>query len=134
MDRGTLSLPTAPSEPAARVLSNAHVVLSHTHSSAKSFLSIFEERQAERGRGAPSDQDYDLLRAMLLFACSGLDSTIKHLIRDALPSVIDQVGGAESNFRTFVERRLRTEQSADLLAATLTSHDPRRALIDELVK
>jgi len=31
---------------------------------------------------------------MLVFACSGLDSMIKQLIRDALPTVIDKNEGA----------------------------------------
>ena len=116
------------------MLSNAHIVLSHTHRSAKSFLDIFEERQAERGPGAPSDQDYDLLRAMLLFACSGLDSTVKHLIRDALPAVIDEDSTAEDNFRDFVEKKLPANgRDATLLAAVLTSRDPRKVLVDELV-
>lgn len=70
---------------------------------------------------------------MLLFACSGLDSTIKHLIRDALPRVVDQVPGAEANFKRFAQRRLRSGESSDLLAAALTSRQPRRVLLDELI-
>lgn len=99
-----------------------------------SFLDIFEERQEERGRGAPADHDYDLLRAMLIFACSGLDATIKHAIREALPAVIDRVDRAEDNFRDFVERRLRAERANVLLSKVLTARDSRAALVDELVR
>lgn len=55
------------------------------------------------------DRDYDLLGAMVVCTCSGLDSMVQHAIRDAPPSVIDGVDKAEDNFRAFVERRPSTE-------------------------
>ena len=87
-----------PPEPAAPELRSTHLVLVHTRATVESFLETFEDRQKHRGRGAPADRDVDLLRAMLVFACSGLDSLIKHAIRDALPAVIDRVERAEDNF------------------------------------
>jgi hypothetical protein len=94
---------------------------------------MFEERVSARGPGAPSNQDADLLRAMLLFACAGLDSMIKHLIRDALPTVIDRVDNADDNFKGFVEKRFK-DIDPKLLTAVLTSRDPRKALIEEMIK
>ena len=65
--------PDAP-VPQAPELQNAHTVLKHARSTVESFFEAFEERGAQRGRGAPRDHDYDLPRAMLVFACAGLDS------------------------------------------------------------
>ena len=125
-----------PPEPAAPELRSSHLVLAHTRSTVSSFLQAFEDRQSERGRGAPADHDYDLLRAMLVFACSGLDSMIKHAIRDALPTVIDRVDGAEDNFRGFVEKQLPRDGrlATGLLSRILTARDPRAALVEELVR
>lgn len=125
-----------PPEPTAPELRNTHLVLAHTRSTATSFLEAFEDRQSQRGRGAPADHDYDLLRAMLVFACSGLDSMIKHAIRDALPAVIDRIDRAEDNFRDFVEKQLPTDGrfTTGLLSRILTAREPRAALVEELVR
>ena len=125
-----------PPEPAAAQLRNTHLVLAHTLSTVNSFLAAFESRVGQRGRGAPTDQEYDLLRAMLVFACSGLDSMIKHAIRDALPAVIDCVDRAEDNFRDFVEKQLPPDGRSTnrLLAAVLTARNPRVALVEHLVR
>lgn len=125
-----------PPQPAAGELHNAHLVLVHTRSTANSFLDAFQTRVKRRGRGAPTDQEYDLLRAMLVFACSGLDSTVKHAIREALPAVIDRVPRAEDNFRDFVQKQFSVEgrPTNRLLATVLTADSPRRALVDHLVR
>lgn len=126
----------APPEVSASELHNAHLVLIHTHSTVNSFLSAFQSRVRSRGRGSPTDQEYDLLRAMLVFACSGLDSSIKHAVRDALPTVIDRVDRAADNFRDFVEKQLPmdAQSTTRLLANVLTNESPRSALIQHLVR
>ena len=73
------------------------------------------------------------MRAMLVFACAGLDSMIKHLIRDALPAVIDQTESVEKKFEGFVEKELGRD-GTKLLTAVLTSESPRERLVEELVK
>lgn len=73
---------------------------------------------------------------MLVFACAGLDSMLKQLVRDALESVIDCNDGAETQFRLFVERRLLREGNTDpkLLSELLTSRNPRSVLIGRLIE
>jgi hypothetical protein len=39
-------------------------------------------------RGMSTDEEQDLLRAMLVTAAPGLDAMTKQLIRDALPKVV----------------------------------------------
>ena len=72
---------------------------------------------------------------MLVFACAGLDSMIKQVVRDALESVIDQSDGAHANFQVFVEKRLARQGTPDprFLAKVLTGTDPRKVLVAELV-
>ena len=123
-----------PDQPGAEELLQAHTVLLHARGTAQSFLDTFEERLRARGPGAPSDQDYDLMRAMLVFACAGLDATIKHLVRDALPALISRADGIEKKFEEFVAKELEQEKKTKLLASVLTSGNPRQRLVEELVK
>ena len=128
-----MSLGPEPKEPQADELSKAYLVLQHARWTAQSFLNTFDERLNARGPGAPSDQDYDLMRAMLVFACAGLDSMIKHLIRDALPAVIDRVDEAKREFRDFVRKELEGDKRSELLSDALSSGDPKMKLVKELV-
>ena len=98
-------LPTAPE------CQSAYIILTNAHESSSSFLDIFNTtRQARRARGTPTDEEQDLLRAMLLFAASGLDSMVKQLIRDALPIVIPKHKGALANLESFLSRHLKTQR------------------------
>jgi hypothetical protein len=83
---------------------------------------------------------------MLLFACSGLDATVKQLVRDGLEAVLAYDEGAQSQFAIYVERRLKKgvaesqERNSNtgllldfaLLSKTLASLDPRHVLINML--
>ena len=115
----------------------ATTILRNAHLTASSFLGTFEAtRRARSARGTPTDQEHDLLRAMLTFASSGLDSMIKQLVRDALPEVISVREGAHDNFQKFVERRLRRGDGPDyaFVAAVMADPNPRNHLVDRLVR
>ena len=107
----------------------AQAILSKTYDACESFHVIF--RQLQQTAGISSDSQEDTLRAMLVFACAGLDSTIKLLVRDALHAVIDIDPGAQANFTESVRRRLPDmDTSRDLLATVLTAPSPRFKLIE----
>ncbi|MYB69895.1 MAG: hypothetical protein F4X75_15520 [Gemmatimonadetes bacterium] len=86
-------------------------------------------------RGASTDKEQDLLRAMLTFACAGLDALVKQLIKDALPDVINCNEAVERTFRADIERRIRRGEEIDhkFLADVLTQKRPRDRLIDILI-
>jgi hypothetical protein len=122
------------------------------HNQAMSAITNFHELyvQSQKSKAeAPTHGEQDLLRAMLLFACSGLDAVVKQLIEDALGTVLDHDLGAQQQFKTFVERRLKKASAADdreralnppaspdmsFLAELLVSFDPRSKLIDALTE
>lgn len=125
-----------PQKPNHERISNAYVILCNTHDASSSFLDIFETtRKRRNAKGASTDEEQDLLRAMLSFATSGLDSMIKQLIRDTLHFVIDKDEGATQRFRTYIEKKLMTgdQTNSKLLAKVLADHHPRNSLIQELV-
>ena len=125
-----------PSRPTSNLCDPAFSILCSTHSASSSFLSIFTiTRRNRNARGTPRDVEQDLLRAAFSFASSGLDSLVKQLVRDALPYVVENDDGANENFRTFIERKLRDENSVDhkFLATILVSKYPRKELQEFLI-
>src|SRR3989338_8956810 len=72
-----------------RNLENACTVFEHTFESSGNFLSLYNKIRKGKS-GTTSHTEQDLLRAMLLFACAGLDSTVKHLIEDNLNLIIEK--------------------------------------------
>jgi hypothetical protein len=79
----------------------------------------------------------DMLRAMLIFAGAGLDSAIKQLIRDALPSIMETNELAGAKLLAFTENALAptaNPASERSLARYLTSSNPRQAILDDYVQ
>ena len=127
---------TRPSQPANRECFSAYVILCNAQDTSASFLDTFVAvRKSRNARGTPTDEEQDLLRAMLAFASAGLDSLAKQLIRDALPKLIQRNSGANDMFKTFVERKLKSsgELNHRLLADVISDENPRTKLISLLV-
>jgi hypothetical protein len=123
-----------------RQLSRAILVHNQAMIAMENFHTLYVE-----GRGQGNGREVsDLLRAMLLFACAGLDAVIKQLVHDTLGSVLEHDDGAQREFKKFVERRLKKAPSADerervlglpdvaLLADLLVSFDLRARLVGYL--
>jgi len=130
------SLTSQLATPSSPLLLNSFSILSSTHSSVSSFLSIFQNsRQARGARGAPTESEQDLLRAMLIFASSGLDSMVKQLVRDTLRTVINVDEGAAAMFRTHIERRMKRGDELDykLLASLIATNEPRDSMMSDLI-
>jgi hypothetical protein len=98
---------------------------------------IRELRRQETGdiRGRLTANEEDLLRAAIVFTGAGLDATLKQLIRDTLPSLLETSPQAHEKFETFAADRLGTGEIADTraLARYLTSTSPRERLIEDYV-
>jgi hypothetical protein len=116
---------------------DAHVILCNAHDAVRSFLDTFEAvRKTRNAKGMPTDEEQDLLRAMVLFAGAGLDSMAKQLIRDALPAIIERDEGATVQFKDYIERRLRDVEGSSrrFLADILGDRNPRELLFSRLVR
>jgi hypothetical protein len=123
-------------------ISKAQLILQYAHDSASSLLSALRTVRGQRKatRGALTDEEQDLLRAMLVMAASGLDSVAKQLIRDAIPILCRGDAEVLSKFQTFVARQVRgdgeghvTNDVAKLLARILTADSAQAALIESYV-
>lgn len=132
-------LPELPAAPERPELQNAHVVLAKTRDTVQHFFDMYEDGR-RRTVGAPTDLQQDLLRAALLFAASGVDAVVKHLLREALPIVLDHHDEAHEYFVKQVEQLLIRKQrggealDAGLMARVLTSASPRSELKETFIR
>lgn len=135
----SIRVPQTPSSPNAQ---KAHTILRYAHDVVESLLGTFGGvRQARGARGSATDEEQDLLRAMIVMSCAGLDSMLKQLIREALPTLIDTNDKARAALTTFATKRLVRNDDGDsatvdskFLAKVLTGASPLEAIIEELVQ
>lgn len=96
-----------------------------------------EIRKREQGdiRGRMPENEADLLRAAVVFTGAGMDATLKRLIRDTLPALLEISEQAHQKFESFAEDRLGTGEIADtrVIARYLTSPNPRERLIEDYI-
>jgi hypothetical protein len=126
----------SPAQPTSTECQLAFTILCNAHEAASSFMDIFDAvRKSRKAVGASTDEEQDLLRASLVFACAGLDSMIKQLVRDALPTVIDKHPGSHLMLQQHVERVLKNSPTfgVEYMAEIIVSHEPRALLINRLI-
>jgi hypothetical protein len=120
----------------------ADTALDMARDSVKNFFDTYEKvRQARNaGQGAPMDNEQDLLRAALVFAAAGLDSTLKELIKGSVRTLSKIDTTVQEQFETFVQRKLRGDSEEPgpvsgnkFLASILASALPQERLLNEYV-
>jgi len=88
-------------------------------------------------RGGPSTHaQQDLYRAMLIFACAGLDIFVKQLIKTKLPKLIGADKSAEAKFKEHVRRGLKKDEKEMLntVALALIDRNPRDILLGDYLE
>jgi hypothetical protein len=136
------SIETVPAKPQAAECLLAYQVLVYTHDTSQSLLDAFADiRKARGAKGTPTDEEQDLLRAMLVFASAGLDSVAKQLIKDCLLALVGASLEVRVAFQRFVEKRVSGRASdegaaigvdARFIAAALLAPDTTEHLVDQL--
>jgi hypothetical protein len=130
-------------EPKTEVCAKAAVILERTHDSSDALLKAFELAQQERGtpRGMTTDDEQDLLRAMLVMAAAGLDSMLKQLIRDTMPSLVRVSPSVREGLEKFVLRSLRGDAEGPdslggtkFLARILAAESQQGQVIEEYIR
>jgi hypothetical protein len=120
----------------------ARAILQYAHDSAEALLKAFEtvRRARHAGRGTSTDEEQDLLRAMLVMAAAGLDSSLKQLIRDCLPDLARMQDSVAGELEKYVVRQLRGDQydaevaaTPSFLAKLLVAESLRDALLERYI-
>ena len=109
-------------------------VVGHAKDSVAGFANAFDAVRQHRGAGAgaPTDEEQDLARAALVFAAAGLDSCIKHLIKDSITSLAEFDSKVKDQLNKFVRKLLESETN-DRIASALLADSPRIDLIDSYI-
>lgn len=96
-------------EPESDQCKKAWLILKHAHESAQSLLRAFELARGMRGRprGMTTDEEQDLLRAMLVMSAAGLDAMTKQLLRESLPRLTKKHDAVRRGLEKFLARRIR---------------------------
>lgn len=135
------SLPDAKSHTACQksqhFLTSAHQSVNGVLANLTELRKLHQQKTGRDPRGRLTESHEDLLRAAVLFTGAGLDATLKQLLRDALPLVIDKSPEARDKFQTMVEKELATSTGivdSKTLAQYLVAVDARRALIERYVE
>jgi len=122
--------------------SKAHTVCEHARDSVRGFFVAFDIIRKGQGKtvGRTSHEEQDQLRAALVFAAAGLDSTLKALIRGAVYPLARFDTGVRKELETFVSRRIRgdgddtdTSIGSKFLAKILIADAPLDGVIEEYV-
>jgi hypothetical protein len=130
-------------DPKTEACSKAAVILARTHESADALLKAFELAQQERGtpRGMSTDDEQDLLRAMLVMTAAGLDSMLKQLIRDAMPALVRASPSVREGVEKFVTRSIRGDadspeplSAAKFLGRILAAESQQTQVIEEYIR
>lgn len=106
----------------------AYKIVEYAHDSCEALYDAFHKLKGGRP-GAATDEEQDVLRAMLVSAGSGIDATIKQLFRDALQPLLLVDSDVKEGFEKFTEKALRRtaidpEYDSRFLAKALTTPLP----------
>jgi hypothetical protein len=121
----------------------ARVILDHASRTVRSLFRTFDHVREKRATfGTSTDEEQDILRAALVFAAAGLDSCLKQLIKDAVPTLARLDSNVQEEFETFVQRQIKSDVSnlaeanskAKFLAKILASPNPHEKLLSSYVQ
>lgn len=101
-----------------------------------SFRFIYKIYRSESHGGPSTHDEQDLLRAMLIFACAGLDAFVKQLVKTKLPQLIVHDEKAQRGFKEYVRRGLEKDNAGILnaVALALINQNPRDVFLNEYVE
>lgn len=130
--QSTTSVINEPKSPHSDLLIKSHLILCDGIHSVNSLAGLYAAAQKQRGGGAPTHEEQDLLRAMVVMSGAALDATLKRAIRDCLTKLTKCNAKAREEATKHIKRRILgslDKTGGDRLAQVLLSDNPR----DELV-
>lgn len=105
-----------------------------TIDAVNSFYSLYKTGKGG-AKGPSTHEQQDLYRAMLVFACAGLDIFVKQLIKTKLPALVTADAAAEHKFKEHVKRGMKKDDSGLLntIALALIDRNPRDMFLKEYI-
>lgn len=120
---------------AQRFLASAYDSVNDVLKTLSTVRDVRRDQTGKKLKGRLTLPEEDLLRAAVVFTGAGLDATLKQLIRDSLPKLLESNQQAHDKFEQFAAAKLGTGEIADTraIARYLTSPDPRSRLIEDYI-
>lgn len=84
----------------------AYQIVKYAHESSRALHDAFKKLKGSR-RGAATDEEQDVLRAMLVSAGAGLDSALKQIFKDCLQDLLIKDEQVKTEFAKFIDKALR---------------------------
>jgi hypothetical protein len=111
-------------------------IIGKTVDAVNSFHYVYRSWRTGAKGGPSTHEQQDLYRAMLIFACAGLDIFVKQLIRTKLPKLISADKKAESKFKEHVRRGLNKDDKEVLntVALALIDRNPREVFLADYLE
>lgn len=125
-----------PAAPASDKLISTYQLLCGGIDSVNSLALLYDKATAKRGPGAPTHEEQDLLRSMVVMAGATLDATTKRMVKDTLQDVVLRVPESLKKAREFVQRQILNTLSTtggEKLAEALLHDSPRWKVIEFLI-
>jgi hypothetical protein len=111
-------------------------IIGRTVDAVNSFHYVYRSGRTGAKGGPSTHAQQDLYRAMLVFACAGLDIFVKQLIRTKLPKLIGADKKAEVKFKEHVRRGLNKDDKEVLntVALALIDRNPREVFLADYLE
>jgi len=109
-------------------------ILLKTAESVNSFHDLYKVSRSGASGGPSTHEQQDLYRAMLIFACAGLDVFVKKLVKDKLSQLLPVDKEVEKKFMEYVQKGLKDEKILNTVALALINPVPRDIFLNEYIK
>lgn len=111
-------------------------ILSKTIDSVNSFNAFYKAGRSGKRGGPSTHEQQDLYRAMLIFACAGLDVFVKQLVKNKLPRLLEVDEEVQGKFKEYVKRGLKKDEKEILntIALALIDQAPRNIFLKEYIE
>lgn len=124
-----------PAERESSIFYDEYNILIKTTESVNSFNALY--REGRSGASGPSTHEQqDLYRAVLVFACAGLDVFVKQLVKNKLPQLLEVDKDVQVKFKESVRRGLEKDEKEILntVALALIDQTPRNVFLNAYIK
>lgn len=111
-------------------------ILTKTAESVNSFNALYRAGRSGVKGGPSTHEQQDLYRAVLVFACAGLDVFVKQLVKNKLPQLLDVDKDVQGKFKEYVKRGIKKDEKEILntVALALIDQTPRNVFLNEYIK
>lgn len=119
-------------------LKKSIIIIKKTQKVVNSLFSVYESVQKSRkSNKGLTEKEGDILRSMLIFSASGLDSVVKQLVRDTMLDVTKKNLEVQKQLEKYIERKLKTKntEGVDILdmkfvSQVLATRSPYERIIE----